>query len=106
MPPPRSFHYDTLVIAIGQYHQRLRDAGRCRACDPAETAEQAVRFNRRLVNACIHAHAQAAPVRPGQLHVAIIGAGATSTGSWSASTREVVEIVSIGWTPNATSGLS
>ena len=30
-----------------------------------------------MVNACIRAHAQTAPLRPEQLHVAIIGAGAT-----------------------------
>jgi NADH dehydrogenase len=44
-----------------------------------ETAEQASRFNHRLVNACLRAQDQDAPVRPGQLHVAIIGAGATGT---------------------------
>ena len=42
-----------------------------------ETPDQATRFNRRLVNACIRAHAQAEPLSPEQLHVAIIGAGAT-----------------------------
>jgi NADH dehydrogenase len=31
----------------------------------------------RMVNACIRAHAQTTPLRPEQLHVAIIGAGAT-----------------------------
>ena len=46
---------------------------------PLENPEQAERFNRRLVNACLRANAQAGPVRPGQLHVAIIGAGATGT---------------------------
>ena len=38
---------------------------------------EAERFHRRLVNACIRAHAQAGPLRPEQLRVAIIGAGAT-----------------------------
>jgi NADH:ubiquinone reductase (H+-translocating) len=37
------------------------------------------RFNRRIVNACFCAHTQVAPIRPGQLHVTIIGAGATGT---------------------------
>jgi NADH dehydrogenase len=46
---------------------------------PLETTEQAIRFNRRLVNACIRAQDQEEPIRPGQLHVAIIGAGATGT---------------------------
>ena len=42
-----------------------------------ETPAEAERFHRRLVNACIRAHAQAEPLRPEQLQVAIIGAGAT-----------------------------
>src|SRR5688572_15313342 len=41
--------------------------------------EQAERFNRRLVNALIRASTQHESIRPGQLHVAIIGAGATGT---------------------------
>jgi len=44
-----------------------------------ENPEQASRFNRRIVNACLRANAQSEPIRPGQLHVAIIGAGATGT---------------------------
>ena len=46
---------------------------------PLETAEQAVRFHHRLVNAGLRAQAQSEPIHPGQLHVAIIGAGATGT---------------------------
>jgi len=38
-----------------------------------------VRFHRKLVNACIRANAQSEPLRPDQLHVAIIGGGATGT---------------------------
>ena len=34
-------------------------------------------FHSRLVNACLRANAQDEPLRPGQLHIAIIGAGAT-----------------------------
>ena len=44
-----------------------------------ETADDAARFHRRLVNACIRANTQTEPLRPEQLHVAIIGAGATGT---------------------------
>ena len=44
-----------------------------------DTPEEAERFNRRLINACVRAFAQEGPVQPGQLHVAIIGAGATGT---------------------------
>jgi NADH dehydrogenase len=42
-----------------------------------ETPEQAQRFHRRLVNACLRAHMQDTPLTPRQLKVAIIGAGAT-----------------------------
>ena len=38
-----------------------------------------VRFHHRLVNAGLRAQAQTEPIRAGQLHVAIIGAGATGT---------------------------
>ncbi|MEQ1715830.1 MAG: FAD-dependent oxidoreductase, partial [Hyphomicrobium sp.] len=44
-----------------------------------DTPDEAERFNRRLLNACVRANAQPGPVKPGQLHVAIIGAGATGT---------------------------
>jgi NADH:quinone reductase (non-electrogenic) len=77
--PPRSFRYDTLVIAIGSVVNDFNTPGAKQYAVPLETPEQAERFNRRLVNACIRAHAQEGPVRPGQLHVAIIGAGATGT---------------------------
>jgi NADH dehydrogenase len=46
---------------------------------PLETTGQARRFNRRLLNACLPAQTQAEPIAPGQLHIAIIGAGATGT---------------------------
>ncbi len=77
--PARSFRYDTLVIAIGSVTNDFGTPGVTAHAVPLETPQQAVRFNRRLVNACIRAHSQDGPVRPGQLHVAIIGAGATGT---------------------------
>jgi NADH:quinone reductase (non-electrogenic) len=75
--PPRSFRYDTLVIAVGSVVNDFNTPGAKDYAVPLETPEQAVRFNRRLVNACIRADAQEGLVRPGQIHVAIIGAGAT-----------------------------
>ena len=77
--PERTIPYDTLVLAIGS---RSNDFGTPGVADHAialDTPAQAARFHRRLVNACLRAHSQEAPVRPGQLHVAIIGAGATGT---------------------------
>ena len=77
--PARVIPYDTLVLAIGSVTNDFGTPGVAQHAVPLETPRQAVRFNRRLVNACIRAHAQAGPVRPGQLHVAVIGAGATGT---------------------------
>jgi NADH:ubiquinone reductase (H+-translocating) len=77
--PARSFHYDTLVIAIGSVTNDFGTPGVREFAMPLENAEQAQRLNRQLVNACIRANAQSGPVREGQLHVAIIGAGATGT---------------------------
>ena len=76
---PSRVPYDTLVIAIGSVTNDFGTPGAAHYAVPLETPEQAVRFNRRLINACIRAHTQDGPIRPGQLHVAIIGAGATGT---------------------------
>jgi NADH dehydrogenase len=89
----RSLDYDTLVIAIGSVSNDFGTPGAGEHAIPLETPEQAVRFHHRLVNACLRAQAQEGPVRPGQLHVAIIGAGATGTelaAELYQTTREVV----------------
>jgi NADH dehydrogenase len=75
--PNRWFSYDTLVIAIGSISNDFGTPGVMENAIMLDTPEQAKRFNRRLLNACVRAYAQPGPVRPGQLHVAIIGAGAT-----------------------------
>lgn len=77
--PVRSFKYDTLVIAIGCVGNAFNTPGVKEHAIMLDTPEQAERFNRRLINACVRAYAQDEPVQPGQLHVAIIGAGATGT---------------------------
>jgi NADH:ubiquinone reductase (H+-translocating) len=77
--PKATISYDTLVIAVGSVTNDFGTPGAADHAVPLETAEQASRFNHRLVNACLRAQDQDAPVRPGQLHVAIIGAGATGT---------------------------
>ncbi len=91
--PPRSVGYDTLVIAIGSVTNDFGTPGVAEHAVPLETPAQAARFNRRLVNACIRAQTQDGPVRPGQLHVAIVGAGATGAelaAELHRTTREVV----------------
>jgi NADH dehydrogenase len=77
--PDRWFPYDTLVIAVGSVSNDFGTPGVKDHAIMLDTSEQAERFNRRLLNACVRAYAQQGPVRPGQLHVAIIGAGATGT---------------------------
>ena len=91
--PRREIGYDTLVLALGS---RTNDFGTPGAREHAislDTPEQAELFHRRLVNACIRANAQTAPLRPEQLHVAIIGGGATGVelaAELHKTTRELV----------------
>jgi NADH dehydrogenase len=94
--PARTIRYDTLVMAIGSVTNDFGTPGAARYAVPLETPEQASRFNRRLVNACLRANAQAEPVRPGQLHVAIIGAGATGTELAAELHRTVRAVVAYG----------
>ena len=75
--PARAFGYDTLVIAVGSLTHDFGVPGVTQYAIRLDTPSQAARFHRRLVNACIRAQAQAGPLRPGQLQVALIGAGAT-----------------------------
>jgi NADH:quinone reductase (non-electrogenic) len=77
--PPRSFPYDTLIIAIGSVSNDFGTPGVNEHAIMLDTPEQAERFNRRLVNACLRANTHPDPIEPGQLHVTIIGAGATGT---------------------------
>jgi NADH:quinone reductase (non-electrogenic) len=94
--PPRSVHYDTLVIAIGSVTNDFGTPGVAEHAVPLETPAQAARFNRRLVNACIRAQTQEGPVRPGQLHVAIVGAGATGVELAAELHRTIREVVAYG----------
>jgi len=75
--PNRTIRYDTLVMAVGSQSNDFGTPGVNEFAMKLETPEHATRFNRRLVNALVRAHAQTEPLRPEQLQVAIIGAGAT-----------------------------
>ena len=94
--PARALDYDTLVICIGSVTNDFGTPGAAKFAVPLETLDQARRFNRRLVNACVRANAQPEPVRPGQLHVAIIGAGATGTELAAELYRTAREVVAYG----------
>ena len=91
--PVQSIAYDTLVVCIGSLSNDFGTPGVREHAMRLETAEDARRFHARMVNACIRAHHQAAALRSGQLHVAIIGAGATGielAAELHRTTREVV----------------
>ena len=70
----RVFGYDTLVVSIGSLSNDFGTPGVAEHAMKLETAADAQRFRTRVINACIRAHAQATPLRPEQLKVAIIGA--------------------------------
>jgi NADH:ubiquinone reductase (H+-translocating) len=94
--PPRAVSYDTLVIAVGSITNDFGTPGVAEYAVPLETLAQAQRFNRRLVNACLRAQTQEGPVRPGQLHVAVVGAGATGTELAAELHRTIREVVAYG----------
>jgi NADH:quinone reductase (non-electrogenic) len=91
--PARAYPYDTLVLAVGSLTNDFGTQGVAEHAICLETPDQAARFHRRLVNACLRAQSQNEPLRPGQLQVAIIGAGATGVelaAELHKSTRELV----------------
>lgn len=75
--PRRTFKYDTLVIAIGSTTNDFGVKGASEFSIALDTQEQAERFHRRLHNALLKAQTQKEPIKPGQLEVVIVGAGAT-----------------------------
>ncbi len=75
--PRRTFHYDTLIIAVGSIGNDFGVPGVKEHCIMLDTPEQAREFHRRHINACLRANTQTEAVAPGQLTVGIVGAGAT-----------------------------
>ncbi len=75
--PRRAVQYDTLVMCTGSTTNDFGTPGAAEYAISLDTPEQAALFHSRLLNACIRANAQQTPLLPGQLHIAIIGAGAT-----------------------------
>lgn len=91
---PRSFRYDTLIIAIGSTTNDFNIPGVAEHCVMLDSREQADRFNRLLLRACYAANSQSEPLQPGQLHIAIAGAGATGvelSAELHDATRQIVE---------------
>jgi NADH dehydrogenase len=75
--PAHSIAYDTLVIALGSTTNDFGTPGAATYAISLDNAQQAALFHSRLLNACLRANAQQGPLQPGQLDIAIIGAGAT-----------------------------
>jgi NADH dehydrogenase len=91
--PRRDIPYDTLVLAVGSHTNDFGTPGAQAHAISLDMPQQADLFHRRLVNACIRANAQHEPLRPEQLKVAIIGAGATGVelaAELHKTTRELV----------------
>jgi NADH dehydrogenase len=74
--PRRTLRYDTLVIAVGSVANTFGVPGVAEHAYALESAAEADRFHRRLINACMQAN-----YRPGeaqaQLRIVIVGGGAT-----------------------------
>ncbi|HUA81067.1 MAG TPA: NAD(P)/FAD-dependent oxidoreductase [Dyella sp.] len=94
--PARAIGYDTLVISVGSVTNDFGTLGVAKHAVPLETTAHAQRFNRRLLNAYARAQTQTDPVRPGQLHIAIVGAGATGTELAAELHRTTRELVAYG----------
>lgn len=75
--PRRTFHYDTLIIAVGSTTNDFGIKGAREYSIALDTQDQAEKFHRRLHNALLRAQTQAEAVQAGQLEVVIVGAGAT-----------------------------
>ena len=75
--PERRFHYDTLVVAVGSLSNDFGIKGVKEHCLFLDTTAEAERFQGKLLNCMLKAHAQGKPIAAGQLDLAIVGAGAT-----------------------------
>ncbi len=89
----RRFAYDTLVFAVGSQSNDFGIPGVKEHCLFLDSTEQAERFQQNLLNSMLRAHTQAKPIRPGQLDVAIVGAGATGV-ELAAQLHHVTRLVS------------
>lgn len=75
--PSRRFAYDTLVVAVGSVTNDFGITGVADHCYFLDSREEADKFHQDLLKYAYIAHTQETPLREGQLHIAIAGAGAT-----------------------------
>lgn len=94
--PGHSVPYDTLVMAIGSTTNDFNTPGAAVHAISLDNSRQAALFHSRLLNACLRANAQQTPLQRGQLHIAIIGAGATGVELAAELHNTIREFVSFG----------
>ena len=75
--PRRTFHYDTLIIAVGSQTNDFGITGVKEHCMFLDTRAEADVFHQRLLRNAYAAHTQTGSLREGKLKIAIAGAGAT-----------------------------
>jgi len=77
MLPQRVLRYDTLVFCVGSVNNDFHVPGVPEHAISLDTLEDAERFHRRLLAACVRADGAAAGGNPTGVDIVIIGAGAT-----------------------------
>ncbi|WP_428355920.1 NAD(P)/FAD-dependent oxidoreductase [Methyloprofundus sp.] len=92
--PQRTFHYDTLVMAVGSISNTFNIEGVDEHCMFLDKVAEAFKFQKHLVEACIKLHAQHEHNNEQQLSIAIIGGGATGV-ELSAQLYEVARVLAI-----------
>lgn len=75
--PARSFGYDTLILAVGSVANDFGIPGVREHCHFLDRRVQADEFQQHLLRTYYRALTGTAPLRPGQLNIAIAGGGAT-----------------------------
>ncbi|HEX2603773.1 MAG TPA: FAD-dependent oxidoreductase, partial [Oxalicibacterium sp.] len=85
--PQRQIPYDTLVLAIGSVTNFFNTPGAAEHATALDTLEQAEHFRRRMIAACMRADLKSA-----QVHIVIIGGGATGV-ELSAELRNTAEVL-------------
>jgi NADH dehydrogenase len=75
--PQRRFHFDTLILATGSVSHHFNIPGVVEHCLFLDSLQQANDFQQYLLRKMLKAQTRTAPLREGELHIAIAGAGAT-----------------------------
>lgn len=94
--PIQKIDYDTLVICVGSLSNDFGTKGVRDFALRLETQHDAKQFHSKMVNACIRAHHQTEVIHKRQLHVAIIGAGATGVELAAELHRTTREVITFG----------